>query len=38
MFRKKMSSKKSKRDFKRKASPHKKNLVQPQLMRGGYRL
>ncbi len=34
-FRKKLSRKKSKKDFKRKSGQHKKNTM---IQRGGYRL
>nr|QJB19688.1 MAG: hypothetical protein [Microvirus sp.] len=39
MQRKRQSPKQSKRQFKKTANrTHKKNLVSPQVMRGGYRL
>ena len=37
-FRKKMTRRKSKRDFAKKSIPHKKNRIDTFNMRGGYRL
>ena len=36
--RRRMTNKQSRRDFKRKSIPHKKNRMNTEMMRGGYRL